>query len=503
MKTKQGKVFLVGAGPGDPKLLTQKACELLAEADIIFYDNLVNPKILTRAKKEAKLVYVGKRGEGKSSDQRLIEDQLVKAARKGKKVLRLKGGDPFIFGRGGEEAQRLNQENILFEIVPGVSSAISVPAYAGIPLTHRNFTSSLAFITGHSSEEEFHVPLDWAALSKIGTLVFLMGVKSIRKNMENLMQAGKDPHTPAAFIRWGTYLRQETYLGSISNIAEEVERLHLMPPAILVVGEVVKLRKEIAWFEKKPLFGKRIVVTRAREQASELSEKLEDLGAEVLKIPSIEIVPPRSWKSLDEALAKLSSYAWMIFTSVNGVHFFMKRLRFLRKDIRELSSVRLAAVGKSTALALEEYHLKVERLPEQFNSAHLAKKFSKKELRRKKILIVRAKEGSEGLISHLQKKGAHLDLAIAYENQFPKNSKLLAAKLIKERPDCFSFTSSSSVENFYRLLHLNKQEHLLSTPSVCIGPVTQKRARKLGFSNLKQASKASLSALVDEILKVF
>jgi uroporphyrinogen III methyltransferase/synthase len=517
MESKKGKVYLVGAGPGDPGLITQKGLDLIRKAEVIFYDNLVNPKLLDETHREAELIYVGKRGEGTSTDQKEIEDQIVSAAKKGKLIVRLKGGDPFIFGRGGEEAERLVSEGIPFEIVPGVTSPIAVPAYAGIPLTHRDFTHTVVFVTGHPKENEkleerserknssFHLspltshlsPIDWSALSKMGTIVFVMGVKTIRHNMESLMKAGKDFDTPVAVIRWGTYPRQKTILGTIGSIADEVEKIKLMPPAIVVVGEVVKLREKLRWFETKPLFGKRVIVTRARTQAGSLSERLDELGAEIIEIPTIEICPPASFKEVDDALHRIKEYHWIIFTSVHGVHYFFERWGLLNKDIRELADCHLAAVGSTTADALQRFHLKVEKIPEEFSAESLARCFSTAEVSGKKVLFPRAKEGREELIQDLQSKGAEVDVVTVYENKLPLLAKEKIEKLTKKEPiDLLTFTSSSTVKNFHDLLKESSQGWLLKTPAICMGPITEKTARELEFQEVIVSKKATIEEMV-------
>lgn len=501
MSSQLGKVYLVGAGPGDPGLITQKALDLIRKADVIFYDNLVNPLLLKEAGDSCEKIYVGKRGEGNSTEQQHIEDQLVKAAQKAKCVVRLKGGDPFIFGRGGEEAQRLVQEKIAFEIVPGVTSAIAVPAYAGIPLTHRNFTSSVAFVTGHFSVQESFAPLNWDALSKIGTLVFLMGVKSIRKNMESLIAAGKDPQTPAAIIRWGTYPKQQTLVSTISQIADKVEEHHLMPPAILITGEVVNLRNEITWFESKPLFAKTILVTRARQQASELSQKLRDLGAHVIEVPALEIHPPASWKKMDLAIKNIKKYDWLVFTSINAVQSFFGRLQKLKKDIRDLSGLKIAAVGPSTAEALEKLHLQVAKLPAQFNARKLALSFKSKDIKGKRFLFPRAKEGRDDLIDILTEKGAKVDLLIAYENKIPKNMDQTLQNI--SEIDCITFASSSSVENFVKILSPSQYEKFKQSACVCIGPQSLQKAKELGFEKAQKAPQSTINALIQKITELF
>ncbi len=494
MRNKSGKVYLVGAGPGDSGLITLKGFQLLQSAEIIFYDNLVNSRLLDWAP-QAQKKYVGKRGEGSSTDQRLIEDQLVAAAKKGKRVVRLKGGDPFIFGRGGEECERLCQEKIEYEVVPGVSSAIAVPAYVGVPLTHRDFTSSVAFVTGHLQKES---DLDWAALAKIGTLVFLMGVKNVEKNMASLQKAGLAGDTPAILIRWGSYPKQKSYLSTVSQISQLINSQKIMPPAILVVGQVAKLNETLSWFEKKPLFGKRILVTRASSENSALTLPLEEQGAEVIEIPSLEIIPPPSWKEIDQALKNISKYDWLIFSSVHGIQFFFERLKVLKLDIRSLGKIRLATVGAESARALEKYFLKVEKIPKEFNSIKLAESFSKKDLNGKKVLIPQAKEGEKEWLEILKQKGAQLKVVTAYQTRVPKSSKEKIKNLEANSIHLLTFASSSAVRNFCELLSKDQRKKFLEIPALCIGPATLKTAQDLGFQTLLQSKQATLKSLLEK-----
>ncbi|MDI6798011.1 MAG: uroporphyrinogen-III C-methyltransferase, partial [Desulfatibacillaceae bacterium] len=314
-----GKVFLVGAGPGDPGLITVKGLECICAADVVIYDFLAAPELLRHARRDAQIIYVGKKGGDHTLSQDGINSLIVEKAKQGFTVTRLKGGDPFVFGRGGEEAQILAGQGIAFEIVPGVTSAISAPAYAGIPLTHRDFTATVAFVTGHEDPNKADSNIDWAALAKIGTLVFFMGVKNLPQITQNLLENGKSPATPAALVRWGTKPEQQTLVGTLDDIAKKAVAQGLKPPAIFIVGEVVSLRGELSWFENRPLFGRRIVVTRSREQASDLVKSLSALGAACLEIPAIEITEPPDFAPLDKAIAQLGQYQWLVFTSVNAV----------------------------------------------------------------------------------------------------------------------------------------------------------------------------------------
>ena len=359
----RGKVYLVGAGPGDPGLLTLRGREVLERAEVVIYDYLANEEFLKYAPPRSEKIYVGKKGGDHTLSQQGINELLVEKGRE-KVVVRLKGGDPFVFGRGGEEAQVLVAEDIPFEVVPGVTAAISVPAYAGIPLSHRDITAGMAFVTGHERRDAGTSKIAWDKIATgIGTLVFFMGVKNLPEICTNLVRHGRSSDTPVAVIRWGTTPAQQTVTGTLGDIVEKVREAGLKPPAITVVGEVVRLREELNWFESRPLFGKRIIVTRAREQASDFKAALSDLGADCIEFPTIEIAPPPSWEPLDTAVRNLSTYDWAIFTSVNGVKFFLERLKACRLDVRELKGVRLAAIGPRTAEALEDTGLTPDLVP--------------------------------------------------------------------------------------------------------------------------------------------
>jgi uroporphyrinogen III methyltransferase/synthase len=489
---KQGTVYLVGAGPGDPGLISLKAVECLKQADLIAYDYLANKSFLLYAPDAAQKIYVGKKGASHAHEQHEIQNLLIAAARCGKTVVRLKGGDPFIFGRGGEEAEALAKAKIPFEIIPGITSAIAVPAYAGIPLTHRDFTPSVTFVTGHEKDEKGKLSPDWRSLAKAGTLVFLMSWANLEEISRRLISAGLSPETPAAVIQWGTTSRQKTAIGTVRTIVREVKKNDIRPPTIVVIGKVVALRKKIAWFEKKPLLGKTILVTRSREQASELSRKLEAEGAEVIEIPTIEIHPPSSWKGLDRAIQNLSRYDWMIFTSGNGVRFFFERLK--RKDLRALKGIKIAAVGPATAEMLQKQGIRPDRIAPEYKAEGLLKSLAKEKLKGKSVLIPRAKEGREILISGLKKLGAKVDLVEAYRSAKPKGKIVLEKKI-----DLLTFASSSTAENFSKMA----SKEVLKIPAAAIGPITAKTARKLRFKVVVQPKSYTIEALVKEIVRYF
>jgi uroporphyrinogen III methyltransferase/synthase len=345
----KGKVYIIGAGPGDPGLITLRGAECIREAEVIIYDHLVNPDILRHAGEKAVMIYAGKQGGDHTLSQDEINRRLVEEAGRGAVVARLKGGDPFIFGRGGEEAEVLREAGIPFEIIPGVTSAIAVPAYAGIPLTHRGHTSTVAFVTGHEDPTKGKSDIDWPALAGIGTLVFLMGVKNLAAIAENLIRCGKDAATPAALIRRGTTPEQETLIGALGDIAQKAGDHRFAAPAILVVGGVVGLREAMNWFETKPLFGRGIVITRPEAQAEAFAELLRAEGARVIPFPVIRIAPPESWGPLDQALKRLETYHWIVFTSANGVSSFFRRLREEGRDLRDLKGIRMTGKGITRA----------------------------------------------------------------------------------------------------------------------------------------------------------
>ncbi|MBL7684962.1 MAG: uroporphyrinogen-III C-methyltransferase, partial [Deltaproteobacteria bacterium] len=465
-------------------------------ADIIFYDNLVNADMLQWASQHCEKVFVGKRGEGSSSHQAHIEDLIVEAARLGKKVVRLKGGDPFIFGRGGEEAERLAFEKIPFEIVSGVTSAIAAPAYAGIPLTHRDFTQTVTFVTGHAQEKTDEFPqLHWKSLAQLGTLVFVMGVKTIRQNMQHLMEAGLDPATPAALVRWGTYPTQTTYCATVSSIADEVERCQVMPPCVLVVGEVVRLRETIQWFENKPLFNKNVLVTRARPQMSQLSKLLLEKGAQVFEFPTLEIRPPNSWEKFDEVIAQLSQFQSLIFTSSNGVDFFFKRLQELKIDFRKLSQAEFWVVGEWTGKALEKYGFYPDLIPETANAECLLKSIDEKDLSKKAVLILQVKNGNPLLGQELRKKAKRVEVLEVYENVLPK----ISIDSLKSNFDFLTFASSSAIENFCKLIPQEKLSTYQKIKTIVIGEKTKASAIALGFESVEVSDQVTVEGMVLKI----
>jgi uroporphyrinogen III methyltransferase/synthase len=506
MKKTKGHVYLVGAGPGDPGLITLKGKACIEKADVLVYDYLASSYLLTYAREGAERIYVGKKGGDHTLKQHEINQLLVEKAAKGLTVTRLKGGDPFIFGRGGEEVEALIDAGISYDIVPGVTSAIAASAYAGIPLTHRKYTSTLAFITGHEDPEKASSRIDWQALATgIGTLVFFMGVKNLPFIVEQLTRHGMPPETLIALIRWGTTTRQKTVTGTLGNIVERVEAAGLKAPAIIVVGDVVELRETMQWFEDKPLMGKRIVVTRAREQASDLLQLLNAAGADCLECPTIQIAPPDDWELLDQAIQDLSEYHWLVFTSVNGVGFFFKRLFELGKDVRALHHIQTACIGPATEKRLKDFGLTCDILPESYRAESVVEAFKHRALAGKKILLPRAREARLILPQELSRMGADVDEIPVYVTRIAEdNTATLLASLEEQRIDCVTFTSSSTVRNFKKLIPEASFEQLMAPVTVaCIGPITEDTARELGFDVHLVADTYTIPGLVDALIAYY
>ncbi|SJZ66573.1 uroporphyrinogen-III C-methyltransferase [Selenihalanaerobacter shriftii] len=499
---KKGKVFLVGAGPGDPKLITVKGLEAIKDADVLIYDYLANPQLLTEASEEVELIYVGKKAGDHTYSQGKINDIIVQKAKEGKVITRLKGGDPFIFGRGGEEAEYLREHGVEFEIVPGITSPIAVPAYAGIPLTHRDFNSSVAFVTGHEDPTKDESNIDWEKLSTAtGTIVFLMGVGNLPNIVKQLKKHGRDPETSVALIRWGTRPEQETVVGNLNTIVKKVKEAELKPPAITLVGDVVELRERLQWFDNKDLFGKRILVTRSRKQASRLSKKLYELGADPVECPAIKIVPPEDFKSLDKKLLKADEYDWVVFTSVNGVKGVINRLKELNKDVRAFGNAKICAIGSKTAEELEKSGLKVDYVPEKYVAESIVEGLDE-DLSNQKFLLPRANIARDALPAGLKEKGAKVDNVVAYKTITGEGNKEALKLINEEEVDIITFTSSSTVRNFVKMLGDRDHEELLADVTIaCIGPITADTAGDLGLDVDIIAEEYTIDGLVDALLK--
>jgi uroporphyrinogen III methyltransferase/synthase len=501
-----GKVYLIGAGPGDPGLITVKGLRCLETADVVVYDYLANEQLLSRIREGAEKIYVGKKGGDHTLPQDQINELIIARAKEGKSVARLKGGDPFIFGRGGEEAEELAQAGIPFEVVPGVTSAIAVPAYAGIPLTHRDYTSTVAFITGHEDPTKEESKIAWDKISTgVGTLVFLMGVGNLSRIAQELIRNGRAPETPVALIRWGTLPEQETVLGRLSDIGEIAQTRKVKPPVIILVGEVVALREKLNWFETLPLFGKKILVTRAREQASDLSERLRVLGATPVEFPTIAILPPESWADVDHCLQQMVLYDWIIFTSANGVKFLLERLSALGRDVRDLRGPRVCAIGPKTAEALEELKIKVSFVPQEYRAEAIFEGLKKEKLKGKNILIPRAKAARDVLPEELRKAGAAVDVVEVYQTVLPRENRAEVLDLLEKGGiSAVTFTSSSTVGNFVEMLGPEDARRLTAgIPVASIGPITAEKARSLGIETTVMPAEYTIPALVQSLAEHF
>jgi uroporphyrinogen III methyltransferase/synthase len=484
------------------------AKECLEKADVVIYDYLANEAFLNHADEKAELIYVGKKGGDHTISQEEINKLIVGKAQQGLTVVRLKGGDPFIFGRGGEEAEELAKAGVSFQVVPGVTSAVAVPAYAGIPLTHRDYASTVAFITGHEDPTKETSSIAWDKLAtSTGTLVFLMGVGNLPQIAKSLMAYGRSPDTPVALIHKGTVPEQRTIVGPLRDIAERAQKEGLKPPAIIVVGDIVNLRKALNWFENKPLFGKRIVVTRAREQASGFLARLTELGAACIEFPTIQVVPPKSWDPLDRAMMRLERYQWLLFTSVNGVKYFFDRLGDLGLDVRELRDMKVGAIGPKTAEAIYKRGIRPDLVPDEYRAEAVVEAFKKWDVKGIKILLPRAAKAREVLPTELVKMGASVDEIPAYQTVKPDYDKgRVKGMLEKGEIDMVTFTSSSTVSNFVQMFRAEKKhlkEWMAHLAVACIGPVTAKTAEEKGLSVSLISEEYTIEALTHAIVHYF
>jgi uroporphyrinogen III methyltransferase/synthase len=502
----KGFVYLIGAGPGDPGLITVKGRDCIGRADVILYDYLANESLLAHAGADAELIYAGKVGGAHNREQWQINELLVEKALEGKVVARLKGGDPFVFGRGGEECEALVAAGIPFEIVPGVTAGIGAAAYAGIPLTHRDFTTSVAFVTGHENPGKDASEIDWERLSLgSGTVVFYMGIKNLPVIAGNLMEHGRAAETPVALIRWGTRPEQEVLLGTLADIADKARKAAFKAPAITVVGDVVTLRDKLRWFDNRPLFGRGIMVTRAADQAGEFSCLLAGHGAQVYECPTIRIVPPESFSELDGAIATLPSYDWLIFTSANAVGSFFARLHEKGLDSRAIGSCRVCAVGPKTAAALSPYGITADLIPADYKAEGVIEAFKSLAMNGKRILFPKADRARDLIPTELQKMGAEVTAPIAYRNVIPDTLPTEALQALEERRiHCITFTSSSTARNLSAMLGENRLLKLLEGVAVAsIGPVTSETCRELGLAVAIEPTEYTLAALTEEIVKYF
>jgi uroporphyrinogen III methyltransferase/synthase len=502
---KKGKVYLIGAGPGDPGLLTIRGRELIESADVIVYDFLANPKLLDWARKDAKHFYVGKSAGRHSIPQDEIEEILVECARKGLQVVRLKGGDPFIFGRGGEEVSELETDKIAYEIVPGVTAALAAAAYAGIPLSHRDYSSSITFLTGHENPEKQTLSIDFRTYGKCtGTLCIYMGIGQLARIVNELKEGGMSGDMPVAIIEWATLNRQRSIQGTLATISNDLGRSGLGAPAIIVIGEVVAHRSKTEWFEGRPLYGKRIVVTRAREQASQLSRLLEDNGADVIELPFIEVKPDFDEKLVTEVLAGIAVYEWVIFTSANGVKNFFDLFYRAYDDIRCLGPMRIAAVGAATAREIEKHRLKVDLVPKKANARALAEELIENEgLESVQLLVVTGNQNREELVQRLETDGrAIVDTLPLYKtSKTDLTNDSAAARYRNEGADAVLFTSSSTVNSFVdQQAALTLEEGTRQPVFGSIGPMTTKTLQELNLPLGFEASQSSLEHFVVETI---
>ncbi len=506
IEAKLGKIYLVGAGPGDPSLITLRGKSLLERADVVVYDYLANKKLLKHVSKDAEFIYAGKKGHVKHTHtQEEINQLLVAYALAGKTVVRLKGGDPFIFGRGGEEIEELVKADIPFEVVPGVTAATAAATYAGIPITHREYTASVTFLTGHEDPTKPRSNIAWNKIATgAGTLIFYMGIKNLDHIVKQLINNGRDPETPAAVVRWASTPRQRSVVGPLEKISSYVKKAGIKPPAMVVVGDVVKLRKKINWYENRSLFRKRILITRTRDQASELVAQLEELGADCLEWATIAIKPPESWDELDRELKLLKQYKWVLFTSTNGVKFFFARMFELGMDSRAFGASRIGAVGTATADELMLFGIKADLLPKKFTGEALAEKLAARGVKGDKILIPRAVVGGEALPETLRKAGALVTIVPVYRNMRPKGGEeLLRREFEKKRIDIVTFTSSSTVTNFLQMIGIKDPDELKKllkgVTIASIGPITTKTVEQSGLKVHIQPEAYTIPDLVDSI----
>jgi uroporphyrinogen III methyltransferase / synthase len=513
-----GTVYLVGAGPGDPGLITARGLARLGAADVVVYDRLVHPDMLRHARFDAERVYAGKESARHTLTQDEINAVIVDRALAGKNVCRLKGGDPFVFGRGGEEAEACVASGVPFEVVPGVTSAIAAPAYAGIPVTHRDAASSFAVITGHEREPLPPTPSpegkgetagkaegrrDWARIAHAAdTLVFLMGVESLDQIAARLIEHGRSAETPVALVAWGTWPAQRTLVSTLGSVVEDARRDGFKPPAVTVVGEVVRLRDTLRWFDTQPLFGKRVLVTRAREQASALSDLLRDRGAEPVEFPVIRIEAVADNAALDAAVARIGEYQWVAFTSANGVRSVAERLAAAGRDARAFGTCRIAAIGPATADALREIGLRADFVPSEYVAEAVAAEWPDREMAGKRVLLPRAEEAREALPERLREMGAKLDVVAAYRTVRDAGSAVeVVAALESGAIHAVTFTSSSTVRNFVESVGAGSAAALLRGVCVAsIGPITSATARELGIEPDIEAAEHTIPGLVEALV---
>ena len=504
----KGKVYLIGAGPGAPDLITLRGAELLAQAETLVYDYLAHPDLLRRAPGDCEMIYVGKQAGCHAMAQDDINALLVEKAGQGRRVARLKGGDPFVFGRGGEECEALRQAGIPFEVVPGVTSGVAAPMYAGIPVTHRGLATSVTFVTGHERADAPDDGLPYGALARLGgTLVFYMSVGNLERIASRLMEEGLSPQTPAAAVRWGGHPQQQTLTADLGDLAAMVSRVGLRPPAIIVIGEVVRMRETLSWFEQRPLFGRRILVTRSRTQASDLLVRLGELGAEGQEFSTIAIAPTDDPEALEMAAAQGGAYDWIVFNSVNAVEHFLAALARTGRDVRALGAAHIAAIGPATARALNQAGLVVDVTPERYVAEELlAALRAYGDLTGRRVLVPRSNLGRQILVEGLAEAGAAVHEVNAYRAlpNRPDHLEETLADLDAGRIQAVTFTSSSTAQGFHDLVGA---ERFAALPGRCclasIGPITSRTIRALGAEPTIEAEHFTLDGLVERLVQYF
>ena len=501
-----GYVYLIGAGPGDPGLITVKGRECIGRAQVVLYDHLANDRLLSFAPKGAEIIYAGKVGGAHNRAQAQINELLVAKAREGKIVARLKGGDPFIFGRGGEECEALVAAGIPYEVVPGVTAAVGASAYAGIPLTHRGVATSVAFVTGHESSDKAASQIDWRSLAlHQGTLVFYMGMKNLRQIADGLLANGRVATTPVALIRWGTRPDQEVLTGTLGTIAAEAEAAGFKAPAVTVVGDVVQMRDRLRRFDNRPLSGRRILVTRAADQAGEFSALLEAEGAQVFEAPTIALVPPLTYTEVDGTIAELDRFDWAVFSSANAVAFFFSRLAAAGRDVRAFGRCRICAVGPKTADHLAQHGVRADLIPADYKAEGVVAAFSAFPMSGARVLFPRADRARDVIPTGLSALGAVVTAPTTYRNVVPDSlAPCIVAALEERRIDCITFTASSTVANLAEILGENRLLGLLRGVAIAsIGPVTSRTCRDLGLEVTVEPDNYTLASLTSEIVRYY
>lgn len=498
-----GTVYLVGAGPGDPGLMTVRGLACLRQAGTVIYDYLANPVLLREAPVDATRIYVGKSKGRHCVPQEEINALLADHARAGRTVVRLKGGDPFIFGRGGEEARFLADAGIPFEVVPGVTAGLAAAAYAGIPLTHRDYTTSLAMVTGHLTSERDLDHVDWARLAKgVGTLVIYMGISNLGEIAARLISHGRAPETPVALVRWATTPRQETLTGTLADIAAKVAAGNFQPPAVIIIGAVVALRDTLRWFDNRPLFRKRILVTRAADQSAAMSEALQAYGAEPVACPTIGIIPPESYAELDAAITRLADTNYLVLTSANAVDALFSRLQAASKDARALAGVTLVTVGPKTSEALAGHGVRADLVPVSYDAEGVVA-LLRDRVRDKGVLYPRAALARDLIVTELTAAGARVIAPVAYASAPPADAAATARAALAAGLDLLTFTASSTVRNFAGVLDAVELTRARTIPVAVIGPQTAATAKELGFTVAVEPAEATVEAMLAAIVDYF